>query len=322
MLGPGVWNHSLYPPTHRPKDEARPEGRLELLLLRGGHRRAPPMVRLVFCLASPPATSSRLVEHAKLTQRVEAGVAATKARGWLGRKGGWHWPGAYVSTDGPASVSGPWRGQGSPGKRWAAAPREGFHRLEESPGLWGRRSLTSGEPSSPAQPESPSPTLCLGLEGLGTRRTQKALTRGAEAGRLKQRLGSWGGEEVWGGVCYKAQLQWQLQEPGGGGWGQDQALSSHGEGASLGRLEEMFGLGPFLCQQDPLNRQVIQRHAEETRLAQDRGRQRPESCLLIGIAPGSSSAGRTSRQTSSRVGLEVWGPFPVRNLPGETGVVG
>lgn len=193
MLGPGVWNHSLYPPTHRPKDEARPEGRLELLLLRGGHRRAPPMVRLVFCLASPPATSSRLVEHAKLTQRVEAGVAATKARGWLGRKGGWHWPGAYVSTDGPASVSGPWRGQGSPGKRWAAAPREGFHRLEESPGLWGRRSLASGEPSSPAQPESPSPTLCLGLEGLGTRRTQKALTRGAEAGRLKQRLGSWGG---------------------------------------------------------------------------------------------------------------------------------
>lgn len=38
------------------------------------------MVRLVFCLASPPVTSSRLVEHAKLTQRVEAGVGATKAR--------------------------------------------------------------------------------------------------------------------------------------------------------------------------------------------------------------------------------------------------
>lgn len=82
---------STFSPTHDdlgPKDKVRPRGRLELLLLRGGHRGAPPMVRLVFCLASPPATSSRLVEHAELTQRVEAGVGATKARGWLDRKGG------------------------------------------------------------------------------------------------------------------------------------------------------------------------------------------------------------------------------------------
>lgn len=121
------------------------------------------MVRLVFCLASPLATSSRLVEHAKLTQRVEAGVGATKARDWLDRKGECHWPSASVSTDGPASVSGPWRGHGSLGVRWAAAPREGFHRLEESLGLWSRRILRSAEPSSPAQPECPSPTLGLGL---------------------------------------------------------------------------------------------------------------------------------------------------------------
>lgn len=131
---------------------------------RGGHRRAPPMVRLVFCLASPPATSSRLVEHAKLTQRVEAGEEPPRpGTGWTGRKGECHWPNASVSIDGPAGVSGPWRGQGSLGVRWAAAPREGFHRLEESLGLWSRRSLRSAEPSSPAQPECPSPTLGLGL---------------------------------------------------------------------------------------------------------------------------------------------------------------
>lgn len=121
-------------------------------------------VRLVFCLASPPATSSRLVEHAKLTQRVEAGEEPPRpGTGWTGRKGECHWPNASVSIDGPAGVSGPWRGQGSLGVRWAAAPREGFHRLEESLGLWSRRSLRSAEPSSPAQPECPSPTLGLGL---------------------------------------------------------------------------------------------------------------------------------------------------------------
>ena len=48
-----------------------------------------------------------------------------------------------------------------------------------------------------------------------------------------------------------------------GGWGQDQALSSHGEGASLGRPEEMVGLGSSLGQQNPLNIQDIQMKKDE-----------------------------------------------------------
>lgn len=158
------------------------------------------MVRLVFCPhrgSWKPGTSTRrlpgLVEHAKLSQRVEAGVEATKARGWMEQEGatpGWA---AQVSTDSPAGVprlnegaEAPWQrqagstpGWGSTGSRGHRAhggeePSRKLSQTEPSPGLACPRagpvaSLSLGR--SVSHPRSGS--LGPGVQG----KTQKALTR-------------------------------------------------------------------------------------------------------------------------------------------------
>lgn len=108
------------------------------------------MVRLVFCPhggGQKPGASTRslprLVEHAKLSQRVEAGAKATKARSWVGQ--GWAAPGwaAWVSMGNPAGIPRPNEGMRLPGTG-------GQHpRLKEPRGPWDRRPAET--PASPSQ---------------------------------------------------------------------------------------------------------------------------------------------------------------------------
>lgn len=91
-----------------------------------------------------------LVGHAKLTQRVEVGMGAAKARGWL-EEG--HWWGSWVSTHSPASIL----GQGGPGLPGSKVGREPPGRGSTgSRGHWAQREARSAE-----LPALPIWNICL-----------------------------------------------------------------------------------------------------------------------------------------------------------------
>lgn len=137
----------------------------------GAGTTGPPMVRLVFCPhggSRKPGASThhlpRLVEHAKHSQRVEAGVKVTKTGGSVGQGLGWA---AWVGTDHPASVPG---------------TNEGLSSLERqagsTPGSMGHRVHGGEEPAHPRFTRRVYlPPQAWVLGAWGTRGTQKALTR-------------------------------------------------------------------------------------------------------------------------------------------------
>lgn len=108
------------------------------------------MVGLVFCPhggSRKPGASTYslpgLVEHAKLSQRVEAGVKATKARSWAGQ--GWAAPGwaAWVSRGSPA-------GGPRPNEEVRLSGTGGQHSRLKGP--WGPQDRRPAEaPTSPSQ---------------------------------------------------------------------------------------------------------------------------------------------------------------------------
>lgn len=195
-------------PQRTPDPGTKKQGRLHRkvgIAFIGVSTAGPPMVGLVFCLPGgswkpgPHPPPPGLVEHAKLSQRVEAG-------------GGGHQGGTGGAGPGLGGLSPrPNKGGSLPRRDRQEAPRVGpqeSRALQKPqpypvwpgagvPENWAVGSLTKGSPSHPR-----AGSLGPGVGG----RTVKALTRGAEAGRRKP--------EAWG----------PGRASGAGGWGQSLQL--------------------------------------------------------------------------------------------------